>query len=154
MALLQVTNILFEKSTQQIGDSIKIQVSFDSLKQLENIDWKVVYIADACDEEADQELDVINMESVDHGANEFEWEIPAPNYKILPDPFAIFDASALVLKVSYKDKEFLRINYFVVHQYKTQEMTENPPEEVQWSEVQRVIKSDKPRQNMFDIDWS
>lgn len=119
MALLQVTNILFEKSTQQIEDSIKIQVSFDSLKQLENIDWKVVYIADACDEEADQELDVINMESVDHGANEFEWEIPAPNYKILPDPFAIFDASALVLKVSYKDTEFLRINYFVVHQYKT-----------------------------------
>ena len=59
------------------------------------------------------------METVDLGANEFEWEIPAPNYKKLPDPFAIFDASAFVLKVSHKNKEFLRINYFVVHQYRT-----------------------------------
>lgn len=94
------------------------------------------------------------MEEIERGANEFEWEVSAPNYQILSDPFSIFDTTAIVICVSNSGKEFLRINYLVTHSYDNEEMKENPPEEINWSRLIRVVNVEKPRINQLDIDWN
>lgn len=64
------------------------------------------------------------------GPNEFEWEIKSPDYDQLEDQYEIFDTSAIMLIVSYKEKEFLRISYLIIHEYQSEENRENPPDSI------------------------
>ena len=51
----------------------------------------------------------------------------------------------MLLCVSYMDKEFIRVGYYVNNDYLDEEMRENPPDLVNLSKLQRNILADKPR---------
>lgn len=119
---------------------------------MKNVEWKVIYIVDPCDSSADQILDTIEMDSVEKGAHEFEWEFSPPDYSKFNDKFSIFDSTAMIFSVSHEKREFLKVSYFVIHTT-TQNLEESPEEEVKLELVKREVKADKPKITTFVIDW-
>ncbi len=155
MTYLNVTNIKFSESTAKPNKPFSLEVKFDCLKDVKgNIEWKCIYIANSDDTEKDQILDSLHMEALEYGTMMFEWEIPAPNYKLLDSEFDIFDTSALMIIVSFDKKEFFRCSYLLGHFYESEQNKENEPENVDWTDIKRKINLEKPIIKMNDIDWN
>ena len=51
----------------------------------------------------------------------------------------------ILLTCTYKDREFIRIGYYLNNEYETAEMNEAPPAVHDYSKVIRNILADKPR---------
>ena len=45
------------------------------------------------------------------------------------------------------------MGYYVNNAYESEEMRENPPEQVQLDKVKREVLASKPRVTRFNIDW-
>ena len=62
--------------------------------------------------------------------------------------------TAVLITCSYRNKEFIRVGYYVYNTYDDPNLIENPPEVVNISKVVRSIISDKPRITKFAINWT
>lgn len=76
-----------------------------------------------------------------------------------PDPSQIPDedlvgVTVILLTCSYKDREFVRVGYYVNNEYIEEEMRENPPTRPVIEKLQRNILHSKPRVTRFKIDWN
>lgn len=149
-----MTNIKIAKPVSKPTEPILLTVSFESLQSLTcNITWKAIYVGNSDDPSFDQVLDTVNMEGAEKGMAEFDWELDAPDYSKLPSEFDIFDTSVIMILVYAADKEFFRCSYLTTHGYTNEKYEEEPPETVQWAEVERRINAKKPIIATADIDW-
>ena len=60
----------------------------------------------------------------------------------------------VLLSCFYRDREFIRVGYYVSTEYDTPELNEAPPETPQYDRIMRNILADKPRVTRYQIDWS
>jgi len=159
MAAVVVNNI---EVNQQPGggaftDPFQFEVTFECLDDLEDdIEWKVVYVGSADDQEHDQELESILVGPVPKGTMKFLLESPSPDVSKIP-PHEIRGVTVVLVTCSYKDKEFVRIGYYVNNDYHTQEMLDNPPANMTTEQMiphlKRQILADKPRVTRYPIEW-
>lgn len=56
----------------------------------------------------------------------------------------------VLLSCLYRDKEFVRVGYYVHNEYMDEELRENPPASVQVDKLQRSILADKPKVTRYD----
>ena len=47
--------------------------------------------------------------------------------------------TALVITASYHTQEFFRIGYYITHEYDNDEMKTNPPDQINYDRLVRVI---------------
>jgi histone chaperone ASF1 len=80
------------------------------------LEWKVIYVGSAQDESLDQELDSVLVGPVAEGKNQFLFVAPPPNHAKIPEK-DLLDVTAILLTCSYRDKEFIRIGYYVNNEY-------------------------------------
>lgn len=113
----------------------------------------MIYVGSAESEEYDQELDSCMVGPVPVGVNSFEFEAEAPSPEKIPAS-DLLGVTVILLTASYRDAEFIRVGYYVNNAYDTEEMRENPPEEVQLDKVNREVLASKPRVTRFNINWS
>jgi histone chaperone ASF1 len=59
----------------------------------------------------------------------------------------------VLITCSYREKEFVRVGYYVSNEYEDEMLRENPPEEVDFNLLQRNILADQPRVTRFPIPW-
>lgn len=118
-----------------------------------DIEWKLIYVGSAESEEYDQELDSCMVGPVPVGVNSFEFEAEAPSPEKIPAT-DLLGVTVILLTASYKDAEFIRVGYYVNNAYESEEMREDPPEEVQLDKVCREVLASKPRVTRFNINWS
>ncbi|CCU97652.1 unnamed protein product [Malassezia sympodialis ATCC 42132] len=85
------------------------------------------------------------------GINSFEFEAEAPSPEKIPAS-DLLGVTVILLTASYKDAEFIRVGYYVNNAYESEEMRENPPEEVQLDKVCREVLASKPRVTRFNIN--
>lgn len=86
------------------------------------------------------------------GVNSFEFEAAAPSSDKIPAT-DLLGVTVILLTASYADKEFIRVGYYVNNAYESEEMRENPPEEVDLTQVRREVLVSKPRVTRFNIKW-
>lgn len=86
------------------------------------------------------------------GVNSFEFEAEAPSPDKIPAS-DLLGVTVILLTASYKDQEFIRVGYYVNNAYESEELRENPPEEVQLDKVRREVLASKPRVTRFNINW-
>lgn len=113
----------------------------------------MIYVGSAESEEYDQELDSCMVGPVPVGVNSFEFEAEAPSPEKIPAT-DLLGVTVILLTASYKDAEFIRVGYYVNNAYESEEMREDPPEEVQLDKVCREVLASKPRVTRFNINWS
>ena len=58
-----------------------------------------------------------------------------------------------MIEGTYREKVFYRLGYYIHHEYVDEALKENPPEEVIWDKLQRVIIAEKPIITKPQIRW-
>ena len=155
MSYINITNIKFKENKTKCSSPFCLEISFDCLKEIKKkVEFKFVYILESDNKEKDQILDTIEMEEVNYGAMMFEWEVNKPDYTKLDDEFDIFDTTAIMIIVTYEDKEFFRCSYLIRHQYCSKKNLDNEPEKVDWEDLERIVNIEKPVIKVGDIDWN
>jgi histone chaperone ASF1 len=120
-----------------------------------DLEWKVLYVGSAHDKAKDQVLDEILVGPVPVGVNKFVLQADPPNPDSLP-PTEILGVTVVLVTCSYKEREFVRVGYYVNNEY-TVALAEgqSPPAypALDMTAVQRQILADKPRVTKFPIPW-
>jgi histone chaperone ASF1 len=134
------------------------QIGNESLnsRQYADLEWKVLYVGSAHDSHQDQILDEILVGPVPVGMNKFVLQADAPAIEKLPDEDDLLGVTVVLVTCSYKEREFVRVGYYVNNEY-TGEYDEEvgPPKgkNLDLRLVQRQILADKPRVTKFPINW-
>jgi len=113
----------------------------------------VVYVGSAEDVTRDQTLDEILVGPVPVGVNKFVLQADAPD----PGRIAnndILGVTVVLVTCLYKEREFIRIGYYVNNEYSEPIDPEaGPPNPLDLTKVVRTILADKPRVTRFPIPW-
>lgn len=86
------------------------------------------------------------------GVNKFVFEASAPDTKRIPDA-EVLGVTVILLTCRYDGREFVRVGYYVNHEYETEELNADPPAKPIIEKVRRNILSEKPRVTRFAIKW-
>ena len=120
---------------------------------LSDLEWKVVYVGSAEDMTRDQVLDEILVGPVPVGVNKFVLQADAPDPASIPNG-DILGVTVVLVTCSYKDREFIRIGYYVNNEYaELYDPVVGPPSPLDITKVVRTILADKPRVTRFNIPW-
>ena len=63
-------------------------------------------------------------------------------------------SQVILLSCFYRDREFIRVGYYVSNEYDCAELNEEPPETPIYERLVRNILADRPRVTRYQIDWS
>lgn len=110
-----------------------------------DLEWKVVYVGSAENSSHDQTLDEILVGPVPVGVNKFILQADAPDPASIPNS-DVLGVTVILVTCSYREKEFVRVGYYVNNEY-TEEFEEEkgPPSPLDMKKVMRTILADKPR---------
>lgn len=144
-----------------------------------DLEWKVLYVGSAQDASRDQVLDEILVGPVPVGVNKFVLQADAPDPSKLAQE-DLLGVTVVLVTCSYKEREFVRVGYYVNNEYHdpdapivppastttTNDSTTNPgdmeeeeqrpitlPNPIPLERIQRQILADKPRVTKFPISW-
>ena len=117
------------------------------------MEWKVLYVGSAEDTSNDQVLDEILVGPIPVGINKFVLQADAPDISQIPQD-DILGVTVVLVTCSYREKEFVRVGYYVNNEY-TEPYDEEvgPPKPLDMSKVRRVVLADKPRVTRFPVQW-
>ena len=92
--------------------------------RMTDLEWKVLYVGSAHDSQYDQILDEILVGPIPVGLNKFVLQADAPNItQLLQQPNITSDdilgVTVVLVTCSYKEREFIRIGYYVNNEYNT-----------------------------------
>ncbi|KAL3759768.1 hypothetical protein ACHAWU_007512 [Discostella pseudostelligera] len=154
MALVNLVNMAVLNNPSQFLSPFSFEITFECLQPLEDdLEWKVLYVGSAEDTTHDQVLDEILVGPIPVGINKFELHADAPDISQIPEN-DILGVTVVLVTCSYRDKEFVRVGYYVNNEY-TEPYDElvGPPKPLDMEKVRRVILSEKPRVTRFPIQW-
>ena len=125
-----------------------------------DLEWKVLYVGSAKDASRDQVLDEILVGPVPVGTNKFVLQADAPDPSQLP-PEDLLGVTVVLVTCSYKEREFVRVGYYVNNEYHDPnappvaegEEAPPPPQPIPLHMIKRHILADKPRVTKFPISW-
>jgi len=147
--------------TQQVLDNpapflspFSFEITFECLQPLtEDLEWKVLYVGSAEDTSHDQVLDEILVGPIPVGINKFVLTADAPDISQIPEG-DVLGVTVVLVTCSYREKEFVRVGYYVNNEY-TEPYDEEmgPPKPLDMSKVRRCVLAEKPRVTRFPISW-
>lgn len=153
MSVVSLLGIKVLNNPAKFLDQYEFEITFECLEQLkEDLEWKLTYVGSSDSLEHDQELDSVLVGPVPVGVNKFILTADAPSPDLIPAK-ELVSVTVILLSCSYKEREFIRVGYYVNNEYETEELRENPPNKVQVEHITRNILAEKPRVTKFNIVW-
>ncbi|OCF60441.1 histone chaperone ASF1 [Kwoniella mangroviensis CBS 10435] len=156
MSIVNIRNIELVNNPAKFDDPYHFRIKFEAIAPLEeDLDWRLIYVGSAKSEEFDQELDNCSVGPIPAGINAFDFQAPAPQHHLLPstETEEILGVTVIIITASYKEKEFVRVGYYVNTYYEEEEWKENPPPTVQWDKLFRNVLIEKPKVTRFQNPW-
>mmetsp|Transcript_12846 Transcript_12846/g.31202 ORF Transcript_12846/g.31202 Transcript_12846/m.31202 type:complete len:115 (+) Transcript_12846:388-732(+) len=112
----------------------------------------MVYVGSAESEDHDQELDSVLVGPINVGSYKIVFQAPAPNVEKIPKD-DLLGVTVVILSCYYREKEFVRIGYYVNNEYDDPELRDNPPEVPDLTRVVRTVLDTKPRVTRYEVEW-
>ena len=130
------------------------EITFECLHPLsDDLEWKVLYVGSAEDTSHDQVLDEILVGPIPVGINKFVLQADAPDVSQIPEG-DILGVTVVLVTCSYREKEFVRVGYYVNNEYAEPYDEEvGVPKPLDLSKVRRHVLAEKPRVTRFPIRW-
>lgn len=98
-------------------------------------------------------LDEILVGPIPVGINKFVLQADAPDISQIPQD-DILGVTVVLVTCSYREKEFVRVGYYVNNEYTEPYDPEvGPPKPLDMNKVRRCVLSEKPRVTRFPIQW-
>ncbi|ORY32578.1 histone binding protein [Naematelia encephala] len=154
--MVNIRNIELLNNPAKFDDGYHFRIKFEAVAPLaEDLEWRLIYVGSAKSEEHDQELDSCMVGPIPAGINAFEFTAPSPVHNLLPsqETEEILGVTVIIITASYRDKEFVRVGYYVNTYYEDEEMKENPPAVVEWDKLFRNVLIEKPKVTRFQNPW-
>ncbi|XP_003743267.1 histone chaperone asf1 [Galendromus occidentalis] len=153
MAKVHVCNVLVYDNPSAFLKPFQFEITFECIEDLkEDLEWKIIYVGSAESEQYDQVLDTILVGPVPEGRHMFVFTADPPNPSRIPMQDLV-GVTVVLLTCSYKEKEFIRVGYYVNVDYADAELKENPPATPVYEKLVRNILATNPRVTRFKIDW-
>mmetsp|Transcript_33304 Transcript_33304/g.60196 ORF Transcript_33304/g.60196 Transcript_33304/m.60196 type:complete len:183 (-) Transcript_33304:492-1040(-) len=153
MAAVKVTSVQVLNNPSQFLSPLSFEIEYECLVNLpDDIEWKIIYVGSAENEQYDQTLESVLVGPVQAGVFKFVFEANPPDLELIPQDDVI-GVTAVMLTCSYRDQEFVRIGYYVNVDYTDEELRENPPPQVVVDKLQRTILVDHPRVTRFNVNF-
>lgn len=153
MAKVHVCNVVVLDNPSPFFNPFQFEITFECIEDLkEDLEWKIIYVGSAESETHDQILDTVFVGPVPEGRHMFVFQADPPNPQKIPIQDAV-GVTVVLLTCSYRNKEFIRVGYYVNNEYLDAEMRENPPAAPQFDKLHRNILASSPRVTRFKIDW-
>jgi len=113
-----------------------------------------LYVGNAKDAKSDIVLDEVLVGPVPVGVNKFVLQADAPDHTQLLQE-EILGVTVVLVTCSYREKEFVRVGYYVNNEYTgvVEDEEKGPPKPYDMTLVTRQILADKPRVTKFPIPW-
>mmetsp|Transcript_21241 Transcript_21241/g.47931 ORF Transcript_21241/g.47931 Transcript_21241/m.47931 type:complete len:317 (-) Transcript_21241:237-1187(-) len=93
------------------------QIEFECLGELEDdLEWKVTYVGSAEDQTRDQVLEEVMVGPVPQGVSKFVLTAPCPDRAQINEADLV-GVTVCLVTCSYRDKEFVRIGYYVNNEF-------------------------------------
>ncbi|KAI9355137.1 histone chaperone [Zopfochytrium polystomum] len=86
------------------------------------------------------------------GVNKFNLEANPPDPTLIPSP-DLLEVTIVFLTVSYRDREFVRVGYYVYTQYGDEALRDDPPSPPRYELLQRSLLASDPRVTRYTIAW-
>jgi len=154
MACVQVTNVGVLDNPARFDNPFQFEVSFECLAPIaEDIEWKLIYVGSAESDEHDQLLDSVLVGPMQVGGYKIVFQADAPDPRRIP-PHDLLGVTVVLLSCFYRDREFIRVGYYVNSEYDCLELNEAPPEQPMLERIVRNILADQPRVTRYQIDWT
>ncbi|EIW70843.1 hypothetical protein TREMEDRAFT_68242 [Tremella mesenterica DSM 1558] len=153
---VNIREISLLNNPARFDEQYNFRIKFEAIAPLaEDLEWRLIYVGSAKSEEYDQELDSCMVGPIPAGINAFDFSAPAPAHHLLPslEPEEILGVTVIIITASYRDKEFVRVGYYVNTYYEEEELRENPPPNVQWEKLYRNVLIEKPKVTRFQNPW-
>lgn len=117
MALVNVTNVIVLDNPTVFTNPFQFEVEFECLGELEDdLEWKVTYVGSAEDLDADQVLEEVCVGPVPVGISKFVLQADAPDPARISQQDLV-GVTVVLITCSYREKEFVRIGYYVNNEY-------------------------------------
>ncbi|CAA9991033.1 histone chaperone ASF1, putative [Plasmodium knowlesi strain H] len=156
MSEVNVTKVIVNNPICDILDPFVFTIEFEALNKLEaDLEWKIFYISAVNNDgegNQDIELDNIFLGPIERGVMMFDYAVNPPDYKNM-DVDSVLGLQAILISANYKEKEFIRIAYYMNSFYKDMELREKPPAVPQYDKICRHIFVENPRIVKFCITW-
>eukprot|EP01060_Flectonema_neradi_P007060 TRINITY_DN1488_c3_g1_i1.p1 TRINITY_DN1488_c3_g1~~TRINITY_DN1488_c3_g1_i1.p1 ORF type:complete len:182 (+),score=44.34 TRINITY_DN1488_c3_g1_i1:110-655(+) len=144
---------LISPNPAHFTDPYQWRIRLDVLEELqEDVEFKVVWIGSSASNAYDEVLEDCEVGPLAVGANEFVLEHNAPDWKLIP-PEDLLSVTVVLITVSYKEQEFLRIGYYVNVAYDHDTLNEEPPESIDIDRLARNVLTSKPTLVTKTITW-
>ncbi|KAH8035216.1 hypothetical protein HPB51_004457 [Rhipicephalus microplus] len=168
MAKVHVCNVVVLDNPSLFFNPFQFEITFECIEDLkEDLEWRIIYVGSAESEDYDQILDTVYVGPVPEGRHMFVFQASLCSseqfsfFLLLADPpdpnkIPVQDAvgvTVVLLTCSYRNREFIRVGYYVNNEYTDPELKENPPSTPQFDKLQRNILATNPRVTRFKIDW-
>mmetsp|Transcript_42365 Transcript_42365/g.76028 ORF Transcript_42365/g.76028 Transcript_42365/m.76028 type:complete len:185 (-) Transcript_42365:105-659(-) len=153
MAAINITAVNVLNNPSLFTAPLQFEIQYNCLYDLaEDLEWKLTYVGSAESEEYDQVLDSVFLGPVHQGTYRFVFQADPPDPERLPQD-DILGVTVLFLSCSYRDKEFIRVGYYINNEYREEELRENPPERPQIDKLWRELLADKPRVTKYPVEF-
>ncbi|ODV62622.1 nucleosome assembly factor ASF1 [Ascoidea rubescens DSM 1968] len=153
MSIVSLLGINVLNNPARFTDPYEFEITFECLEPLsQDLEWKLTYVGSSRSLDHDQELDSILVGPVPVGINKFLFTADPPSPELIPAS-ELVSVTVILLSCSYRDREFVRVGYYVNNEYDSDDLRENPPNKVQVDNVVRNILAEKPRVTRFNIVW-
>lgn len=153
MAKVHVCNVVVLDNPSSFLKPFQFEITFECIEDLkEDLEWKIIYVGSAESEQYDQVLDTILVGPIPEGRHMFVFTADPPNPSKIPVQDLV-GVTVVLLTCSYKEKEFIRVGYYVNVDYSDPELKENPPTTPLFEKLVRNILATNPRVTRFKIDW-
>ena len=144
---------LISQNAARFTDPFQWRIRLDVLETLDSdVEFKAVWIGSSTSNAFDEVLEECEVGPLAVGANEFVFEHDAANWKRIP-PEDLLSVAVLLICVSYKEQEFLRIGYYVNVAYDNETLNQEPPEHIHIQHLARNVLISKPTLVTKAIDW-
>jgi len=154
MSIVNVTNVSVLNNPTKFDNPFQFDICFECLAPItDDIEWKLIYVGSAESDKYDQALDNVLVGPMQVGPYKIVFQADAPDPCRIP-PADLVGVTVILLSCHYRDREFIRIGYYVNTEYDTPELNEIPPEPPLYDRLIRNILSDKPRVTRYQIDWA
>ncbi|KAJ3071015.1 ASF1 anti-silencing function 1 [Podochytrium sp. JEL0797] len=152
MSIVNLANVTIHDNPSTFFQPFRFEITFEVISELqEDLEFKLIYVGSAETEAHDQVLEELCVGPVPVGVSKFMFEAPAPNPTLLPST-DILGVTVVLLQVSYREKEFIRVGYYVNTDYADEALRETPPAQIEFEKLERSILADKPRQQQQQMD--
>ena len=118
----------------------------------DDIEWKLVYVGSAESNEHDQLLDSVLVGPMQVGGYKIVFQAEPPDPRRIPVS-DLLGVTIILLSCFYREREFIRVGYYVNLEYDCPELNEAPPSPPAYERIVRSILQDTPRVTRYQIDW-